>query len=151
MSKLALPKIDVAKACDPRRVVSFGNDKLARQSGFDGCVVFGVLGVVTLVALTIIGAPFGSLLIVAFGFLALLAIAARAFLTDLAAGAVLRYAQPYKPGDTVHLYCLDEHRYVDATVVKLGAVRMAMESSTGSIVGVPNHSLLFDDARKDAA
>ena len=151
MSKLALPKMDIAKACDPRRVVAFGDDQLARQTGLDGCVVFSVVGVLTLVVLTIIGAPFSSLLIVTIGFLGLLAISARAFLADLAAGAVLRYAQPYKPGDAVHLYCLDEHRYVDATVVKLGAIRTAMTSSTGSIVAVPNHSLLFDDARKDAA
>jgi small-conductance mechanosensitive channel len=151
MSKLAITKTDVTRVCDPRRVVAFGGDGLARKSGFDGVVVFSAVGVLTLLALAIIGAPISSVLLVAFGFVCLIAIAAREYIADIAAGAVLRYAQPYKPGDTVHLYCLNEHRYVDATVVKLGPVRTSLESETGSIVAVPNHSLLVDESRKDAA
>lgn len=150
MTKFSLSKGDIARTCDPRRVVSFCEKSLGRETAFDGVVVFGVLGALTLVALALIGANLGSLLIVGFGFAGLIAFAGREYISDLAAGALLRFVQPYQLGDTVHLYSTDAHEYVDATVIKLGPVHMTLAAPDGVLV-VPNHAMLTDSTEQHAA
>lgn len=134
-------------ACDPRRVVSLRQGALSRRTAFDGVVVFSFLAVLTIAGLAVIGASLGSLLIVGFGFLGLVAFAARTYLADLGAGGVLRFAEAFKAGDTIHLYSADEHEYVDATVVRLGALRTTLAAPQGVLV-VPNHQMLADDGER---
>jgi small-conductance mechanosensitive channel len=119
-----------------------------RRTSLDGTVIFAALAVLTLTGLAVIGASFGSLAIVGFGFLGLIAFAARAYLADLGAGAVLRLAQPFKTGDVIHLYSTDEHEFIEATVIKLGALRTTLAAPTGVMV-VPNHQMISDESEHD--
>lgn len=144
MTRFSLSKDDIKRACDPLRVVSFREGGLSRSTAFDGTVVFGSLGALTLVVLTVLGAPLSSLLIVAFGFLGLIAMAAREYLADLAAGVLLRIAQPYATGDLVHLYSADAHEYIDATVIRLGPVHTTLAAPSG-VITVSNHAMITND------
>ena len=145
-----LSKDDVKRLCDPRRVVRFRENGLSRRTAFDGTVCFGSIGLVVLAALLVIGAPFSSLFLVGFCFLALIGLAAREYVADLAAGALLHLVEPYRPGDLVHLYRVDDEQYVDATVVRLGALHTRMASERGEF-DVPNHALLVDRTADRAA
>jgi small-conductance mechanosensitive channel len=144
MSRFLASKADAGRVCDPRRV-SLAEGCLSRRSSFDATVVFGVLAALTLTTLALIGASSGSLVIVGVGFAGLLAFCARAYLLDLAAGAVLRFVQPFRVGDTIHLFSADAHDYVDATVIKLGAARTTLAVPAGVLV-VPNHNMLSDQS-----
>jgi small-conductance mechanosensitive channel len=140
MSRFSRSKAGIKRACDPRRVVSYREGTLARRTAFDGTLVFAVLAALTIAVLAVIGASFGSLVIVVIGFLGLIGFAAREFLADLGAGALLRFAEPFKAGDTVHLYAADTGDYLDATVIKLGMVHTTFATQYG-VVAVPNHRM----------
>lgn len=145
MTRFSLSRADIKRACDPLRVVSFREGGLSRKIAFDGTVVFGSLGVLTLVVLIVFGAPLSSLFLVAFGFLGLIVMSAREYLADLGAGLVLRVVKPYSTGDTVHLYSTDANEYIDATVIKLGAVHTTLAAPSG-VITVPNHAMVTDEA-----
>jgi small-conductance mechanosensitive channel len=150
MSRFSLSKADIKQACDPRRVVSFREGGLSRRTALDGTVVFGVLALLTIVGLALIGASVGSLVIVTIGFLGLVCFAAREFLSDLGAGAILRFVQPFSAGDTVHLYAADADEHIDATVIKLGPVHTTFAAPHGLLV-VPNHQMLSTSDQPAAA
>ena len=144
MSRFSVSQANDKPACDPCRV-SLREGRHSRRTSLDATVIFGALAVLTLAGLAVIGASFGSLAIVAFGFLGLIAFAARADLVDLGAGAVLRVAQPFKTGDTIQLYSVDAQDFIDASVIKLGALRATLATPHGLLV-VPNHQLVTDEA-----
>ncbi|MGN6606704.1 MAG: hypothetical protein ACTHMS_06815 [Jatrophihabitans sp.] len=146
MTRMKISGADVRRACDPRRIVWLNERGPVRATALDGTVVFGALAAVSLVALTVLGAPLSSILVVLLGFVGLLAIAAREFVADVAAGALLRFVQPYERGELVHLYCADEHEYVDARVVRLGPVHTTLAGPDREF-RVPNHAMLSEPRR----
>jgi small-conductance mechanosensitive channel len=134
---------DVRRACDPRRIVWLGDQPLGRTTALDGTVVFGALAALCLAGLLFVGAPLSSVLLVAVGFAALIGIAAREYLADLASGALLRFVQPYEPGEVVRLFCAEQNDYVDAEVMHLGPVHTTLAGPDRQF-RVPNHVMLSE-------
>lgn len=105
-------------------------------------VVAGAVAVATALALTAVlgsGAVLTSVVTVAVGLVA--AVLARRTFGSLVAGAALRLARPYSPGEQVRLYVPEVGEVAQAEVIKLGFVSTTLGTRDGLLV-VPNSRML---------
>lgn len=69
------------------------------------------------------------------------ALAAHRTVSSLAAGAGMRLARPYGPGEQVHLYVPALHSVADAEIVRVGPANTTLLTRRGLVV-VPNSRML---------
>ncbi|WP_375497352.1 hypothetical protein [uncultured Jatrophihabitans sp.] len=101
------------------------------------------VAVVTAVAL---GAPLAAVLGVAAVSVVLTGIVARRTVSSLVAGAGLRVAQPYEPGEQVRVFVPALDSVEDAEIVRVGPANTTLRTSSG-VVLVPNADMLRGGAR----
>ena len=69
------------------------------------------------------------------------AVASRRTLTSLVAGAGIRVAQPYEPGEQIRVFVPSLNSVQDAEIVRVGAANTTLMTASG-IVLVPNAQML---------
>lgn len=101
------------------------------------CVV--QLGAIVLAVL--LGVPLLGVLFLILGIAVLTAVLSRRTVSSLVAGAGIRVAQPYGPGEQIRVFVPSLDRVEDAEIVRVGAANTTLMTASG-IVLVPNAQML---------
>jgi hypothetical protein len=94
----------------------------------------------------LLGLPAAAVVGVVLGITLLAAVAARRMLGSLLAGAGIRVAQPYEPGEQIRVFVPSLDSVQDAEIVRVGPANTVLLTEQG-IVLVPNAHMLRGAAR----
>ncbi|HEV7205770.1 MAG TPA: hypothetical protein VGN18_14265 [Jatrophihabitans sp.] len=134
---MSLIRDDARRHCADRRARAS-----ARPTPVLAPLTSAVVAVLLSVAVTLVlGLPDDLVVLVGGGVALVAAVLGRRTVESLVAGAGMRLAQPYSPGEQVRLFVPTLHSVVDAEIVRVGPANTTLMVAGGLLV-VPNSRML---------
>ncbi len=109
-------------------------------------VLWSLVQIAVVVGGVLLGLPFPAIVGVVVVLVAVSGFACRRTVGSLVAGAGLRVAQPFEPGEQIRVYIPSLDSVQDAEIVRVGPANTTL-ATAGGIVLVPNADMLRGGAR----